>query len=488
MDVLTLPALPGAARSDELPLVVDLDETLLRTDSMVESIFVLLRNSPMNLFKLAGWMAGGWARFKQRLGQSAMPDLETLPFRTELIAYLREQKVAGRFLVLATAADARVARTIAAKLDLFDLVMASDGKTHLSGSEKCERLVSQFGVRGFDYIGTGARDYPVWGAAHEAILVSPSSRRLRRVAATTPVVRIFCQPRGNWTDVAHALRIHHWIKNALVFAPLVATYHALQWDLFWRGVLAFVAFSLCASSVYLLNDLLDLPRDRRHPVNKGRKLASGGMSPLHALELAPLLLLAALLLGSFLSAACLGILALYFLIMLAYSFGLKDVPLLDVLILSSGYALRVLAGGFATDIHVSPWLLAFCVCLFFSLALTKRYAELLMSEAVRAGRPERRTRGYQSVDKPVLLAQGIASAYVAVLILALYTITGVMQQLHTRHGLFWVLCALLFYWTNYLWLMTARGRMHHDQVVFVFKDRVSRVLLIGMGTAAALAL
>ena len=488
MDVLTAPALSDAARSTELPLVVDLDETLLCTDSMIESIFVLLRNSPMDLFKLPGWMAEGLARFKQRLGQSAMPDLETLPYRTELITYLREQKIAGRFLILATSADAKLARTIAQKLDLFDLVMASDGKTNLSGAQKRERLVNQFGIRGFDYIGNAARDDAVWRVAHEAILVSPSSRRRRHVASMAPVVRIFVEPRSRWTDVLHALRSHHWIKNILVFAPLVATYHWLQWDLFGKGVLAFIAFSLCASSVYLLNDLLDLPRDRRHPVNKGRKLASGGMSPLHALALAPLLLVAALLLGWCLSAACLGVLALYFLIMLAYSIGLKDVPLLDVLILSSGYALRVLAGGFATDIPVSPWLLAFCVCLFFSLALTKRYAELLMSEAVRAGRPERRTRGYQSVDKPVILAQGIASAYVAVLILALYTITGVMQQLHTRHGLFWVLCALLFYWTNYVWLMTARGRMYHDQVVFVFKDRVSRVLLIGMGTAAALAL
>jgi 4-hydroxybenzoate polyprenyltransferase len=184
----------------------------------------------------------------------------------------------------------------------------------------------------------------------------------------------------------------------------------------------------------------------------------------------------------------LSVLAVYFLIMLSYSIGLKDVPLLDVLMLSSGYALRVLAGGFATDIRVSPWLLAFCVCLFFSLALTKRYSELLLTDVVRAGRPERRTRGYHSGDKAVILAQGIASAYVAVLILALYTITGVLQQLHARHGLFWVLCALLFYWTNYLWLMTARGRMPHDQVVFVFKDRISRLLLIGMGMAAALAL
>lgn len=488
MDVLTSPALSSAARSRELPLVVDLDDTLLRTDSTIESIFVLLRSSPMDLFKLPGWMIQGWARFKQRLAQSAMPDLETLPYRTELVAYLREQKTAGRILVLATSADAKLARTIALKLDLFDLVMASDGKTNLSGSQKRERLVSEFGIGGFDYIGNAARDDPVWSAAHEAILVSSSIRRRRHVASMTPVVRVFVGPRSTWMDFLHALRSHHWIKNTLVFAPLVATYHSFQWDLFGRGVLAFIAFSLCASSVYLLNDLLDLPRDRKHPVNKGRELASGRMSPLHALTLAPLLLVTALLFGSYLSAACAGILVLYFTVMLAYSMGLKDLPLLDALILSSGYALRVLAGGYATDIHVSPWLLAFCVCLFFSLALTKRYAELLLNDAVRAGRPERRTRGYQSGDKPVILAQGIASAYVAVLILALYTITGVMQQLHARHGLFWVLCALLFYWTNYLWLMTARGRMHHDQVVFVFKDRISRVLLIGMGTAAALAL
>lgn len=487
MDVLTSAVPAHGAAAGEVPLVVDLDGTLLRTDSLIESIFVLLRQAPLDLLKLPGWIVQGPARFKHRLSERAIPDLDTLPYRTELIDYLEEQKQSGRFLVLATAADARLAQQLARKTGLFDLVVASDGKTNLSGRKKRDYLVERFGARGFDYLGNAARDYPVWHAAREALLVSPSGPLVRQVAATTPVSRIFDEPRAGWKDFLHALRIHHWIKNVLVFAPLAAAYRELRWDLLGRAALACLAFSLCASSVYLLNDLLDLPADRRHPSNKERKLACGRISPLHALQLAPVLLAAGLLLGSSLSGACLGILALYFLLMLAYSLGLKDVPLLDVLILSSGYALRVLAGGYAVDTPTSPWLLAFCLCLFFSLALSKRYAELMMNDGLMKARPDR-TRGYQSSDKAVLLAQGIASAYLAVLILALYTISGIMKHLHARQGLFWVLCLLLFYWTNYLWLMTARGRMHHDQVVFIFKDRVSRILLLVMATVAALAL
>jgi 4-hydroxybenzoate polyprenyltransferase len=488
MDVLTSSAEMASAESTQpVPLVVDLDGTLLRTDSLIESVFVLARRHFLQLVEVPFWLTKGLANFKHRMSLIAMPDVHTLPYRADLLAYLHAQRAQGRFLVLATAADAELAREIAWETGLFDRVIASDGTTNLSGERKRERLVLEFGLRQFDYIGASDRDYPVWSAAHGALLVSPSRRLLRSIVRVTPVERVFDEQRLGWKDFEHALRMHHWVKNALVFLPLAAVHRILEWNLFGRALLAFVAFSLCASSVYLLNDLFDLPADRRHPSNKGRQLASGRFPPALALALSPLLLGSALLLGSVLSAGFLGVLALYFCLMLAYSVKLKGIPLLDVLILSSGYSLRVLGGALAVDIPLSAWLLAFCACLFLSLALSKRYTELIVSDAL-SGTEGGRARGYRSSDKPVILAQGVGSGYLSVLILAIYTITGIMQRYHARHGLFWALCVLLFYWINYLWLMATRARMHHDQVVFVFKDRVSFCLLVAMGVVAAFAI
>jgi 4-hydroxybenzoate polyprenyltransferase len=488
MDVLTSPAEIASADSTSLlPLVVDLDGTLLRTDSLIESLFVLARHHFFQLIEMPFWLIKGLANFKRRLSLLAMPDVHTLPYHTDLVAYLRAQKERGRFLVLATGADNWLAQQISRETGLFDLVIASDGMTNLSIERKRERLVEEFGLRRFDYIGSSGRDYPVWRAAHGALLVSPSRRLRRGIVGVTLIERVFDEPRIGWKGFEHALRLHHWVKNALVFLPLAAVHRTMEWNLFGRALLAFAAFSLCASGVYLLNDLFDLPADRRHPRNKQRELASGRFRPAHALALSPLLLGGGLLVGSSLSAAFLGILVLYICMMLAYSVFLKDVPLLDVMILSSGYSLRVLAGALAVDIPLSAWLLAFCACLFLSLALSKRYVELQQSDAA-LGTGGGRARGYRSSDKPVILAQGVGSGYLSVLILALYTITGIMERYHARHGLFWVLCVLLFCWINYLWLMATRARMHHDQVVFVFKDRVSFWLLAAMGVVAALAI
>ncbi len=482
----TPPALPGAVRNS-VPLVVDLDGTLLRTDSLIESIFVLLRRKPLSLFEIPLWLAKGAAYFKHRLSRLALPDIETLPYRGDLLSFLRQQKADGRYLVLATAADIALASEIARHIGVFDRVIASDGVVNLRGRRKSERLVAEFGLRAFDYVGSSRSDRPVWGAAHGALLVSPSPRLAREVAAVTPIERAFEEPRHVWADTLHALRVHHWVKSALVFLPLGTISGGLNLALLGRAFLAFLAFSLCASSVYVLNDLLDLPSDRRHPSNKDRKLASGQVSPAFALLLLPLLLCSSLFLGLLLSVGCMSVLLLYFAAMAAYSVGLKDVPILDVLILAGGYSMRVVAGALALNIPLSAWLLSFCGPLFFSLALIKRYAELAISDVLH-GVEESRARGYRSADKTAIVAQGIASGYLSVAILALYTQTQIAARYPLRQGFAWTLCVLLFYWVSYLWLMAARGRIPHDPVPFVFKDRTSLLLVLGMGGAAALIL
>lgn len=469
----------------DVPLVVDLDDVLIRTDSTIESLFVLIRHDPVRLLAMPWWLGRGPAYLKQRLNQTVMLDVHTLPFRADLIEALREQRSRGRHLVLATAADMKLAEAVAAETGLFDRVIAGDGATNLIGDQKRERLAAEFGERGFDYVGGRRRDHPVWRVVRRAWLVAPSPGLARDVAKVTRVERSFDGHPTTLGDVFHELRALHWVKNALIFLPLAAAHGVPTAGAVGRALLALVAFNLWASSVYLVNDLLDLPSDRRHPEKKDRRLASGRIHPEFALTLLMILLTSAAALSLCLSAAFAGVAAGYFLLMMAYSVRLKDIPLLDVAALSGGYAIRVVAGEVATNTWLSPWMLAFILLLFACFTLVKRCAELSSVDALRE--PARRVCGYFPADTGTLTVQGIAGGYSAVLIFAVYTNTDAMQSLHPRHELFWGVSGLLLYWIDYLWLMVARRRMPHDPVEFVLADPLSRWLLLGMVVMAALA-
>jgi 4-hydroxybenzoate polyprenyltransferase len=487
MHALAKDDLTEASAPDRVPLVVDLDGTLLRTDTLIESIFVLARAQPSSVFKLPLWLMKGRAHLKQQLAAAATPDVHWLPYRSDLLEFLRAQKRLGRSLILATAADDKVAREINAEVGLFDRIFASDGTVNLNGERKRDRLVAAFGLKGFDYIGNDTRDDSVWRAARRVSLTSGSSRLAKKVAETTPIEEIFDDKGPRWRDYLNALRPPHWIKNVLVFAPLAAVHRFFEAPLLGRALLALVAFNLCASGLYLLNDLLDLPADRRHPHKKERMLASGRIRLVHALAMMPILLIGAFAIAGYLSMAFAGVLGLYAALMIGYSLRFKDIPLVDVLVLAGGYALRVAAGAVAVEIRISAWLLTLCVFLFFSLALIKRYAELVLLESA-ASDARAHARGYVSQDKGLLLAQGIGSGYLAVMVLALYTNTEISQRLYARHDYFWGICLLLLYWISYLWMMATRARIVGDPVMFALSDRVSLWTLAGMGLFAALAL
>ncbi len=477
---------PRSRALETVPLVVDLDGSVLRTDSLIESMFVLARTKPLSLFKLPIWRLKGAAYFKHLLAEAATPDVHLLPYRTDVLAYLREQKDLGRPVILATSADEKLAREVDREVGLFDEILASDGHVHLSGERKRDRLIAEFGQMGFDYLGNHADDYPVWRASRRASLVSPSPRLEHRVAAVAPVEKILREPGARWRDYVHALRPHHWIKNALVFLPLASVHRFFDVDLLGRATLAFIAFNLCASSVYLLNDLMDLPADRSHPRKKKRRLASGRIRLAYALLMMPLLLAGAFSIAWHLAPGVAAVLALYCVVMIGYSMKLKDLAIVDVLVLAGGYAMRVAVGSLAVDIGVSAWLLTYCMFLFFSLALIKRYSELVTLESTAGA--EVHARGYLGVDKVFLVAQGIASGYLAVLVLALYTNSDIIQQLYARHNFFWAICLLLLYWVSYLWMMAVRGRIHEDPLVFALADPVSRWTIAVMGLVALLAI
>ncbi len=467
--------------ADPVPLVVDLDGTLLRTDTLVESLFALGRRNPLLLLVLPLWLAQGRATLKHRLAALAPLDVHTLPVTQELLDDLRRQRRRGRRLVLATGADVAVARAVADGLGCFDAVLASDGVTNLSGERKRDRLVAEFGERGFDYAGNSARDLPVWAAARRGLLVAASPRVATQAARLTTIDRRFDPERSGWAVTLGAMRIQHWLKNLLLLVPLLAAHRLHEPMTLARALLGLACFCLAASGVYLLNDLFDLPADRRHPHKRSRALAAGRMPVLHALLLVPALWTFAALLALPLGAPFLDTLGVYIALMLAYSTWLKDIAIVDALTLAAGYTLRIFAGSLAAAVAVSPWLLVCSTALFFGLALLKRYAELV---SLRPGQgASTRVRGYGAGDAALIAGLGTAACCVAVAVLALYP--AVELRSPARWPV-WLLCALVLFWTGHMWLMAHRGRIHDDPVAFALRDPLSRA--IGVVTLALLVL
>jgi 4-hydroxybenzoate polyprenyltransferase len=474
------PAAPPA------PLVVDLDGTLVETDLLIESIVRLLREQPLALFSLPGWLLKGRAYLKQQVARRTQIDPTLLPYRGALLDYLRAEHDHGRKVVLATASDERLADQVAAHLELFDQVLASDGSTNLSGERKRARLVDEFGERGFDYVGNESRDLPVWSSARKAIVVSRNPRLLRAVAAVTAGESAFVDRSASLRDYLSALRPEHWLKNLLVFVPVFAAHLFLAPLLLARTLAAFVAFCCCASAGYLINDLLDLQADRRHPQKRLRPFASGRLPMTYALAMAPALVVLGCVSAGLLSPLVLGTLLLYFALTLAYSLRLKRVPLLDILVLASLYTLRIVAGTAAIAVWPSVWLLGFSMFLFTSLAFVKRYAELVIMRDLQGDHAT--ARGYELSDAELLASKGTASGYAAVLVLALYIASGAVKALYSRHQLIWFVCPLLLYWLGFLWLIAHRGKMFHDPLVFALRDRTSRILILLMVATVLLAI
>jgi 4-hydroxybenzoate polyprenyltransferase len=453
------------AGDSRVPLVVDLDGTLVRSDLLIETLFLFARLRPLGLLAIPFWLAKGQAHLKARLARAAPPDVQTLPYCERTIARLASERARGVPIILATGADEGLANAVATHLGLFDAVLASDGTLNLIGVSKRDRLVAEFGLHGFDYLGAEPADQPVRQAARKTITPALAGRQEGLTGSGLGAY-------------LRALRPHQWLKNALVLVPLFAAHRLYEPDLLGAVLLAFAAFSLCASSAYLVNDLMDLPSDRHHPRKKQRPFASGAISPVRGAVLIPILLAGGLGIAALLPAPFLAVLGLYYAITLAYSVRLKDVVILDVLTLAGLYALRVIGGSAAVGLPPSAWLLASCVFFFFSLAMVKRYAELVAMRRVEGKRAH--ARGYLLEDAELLAALGGASGYLAILVLALDIAGDAGPTPELRHDLVWLICLLLLYWISYAWLMAHRGRMHDDPLVFALNDRVSQTLLLGM--------
>ncbi|HET6489103.1 MAG TPA: UbiA family prenyltransferase, partial [Syntrophales bacterium] len=458
------------------PLVVDLDGTLVKTDLLVESFFALIKRNPLYVLAIPIWLLKGKAFLKQQVHQRIGLDVGTLPYHEPFLDYLKDQRCRGRRLVLATGSDQRIALQIAGHLQLFDSVLASDGSVNLTRRAKQKRLVAEFGEKGFDYAGNGRDDLDAWSSARRAILVNAAGGVSRRAARITEIEKVFSRPEERLKPFLKALRLHHWLKNVLVFVPLALAYRYGEPGLPGKAFLAFLSFGLSASCVYLVNDLVDLPADRRHPRKRLRPFASGQLSLLSGLVMAPLLLAASIVLACFLPLPFLAMLLLYFFLNLGYSFTMKQIVILDVIILAGLYTMRILAGSAAVSIWPSAWLAAFSMFIFFSLALVKRYAELVLMK--KAHGEDVQVRGYLGIDRELLAAMGAGSGYLAVLVLAMYISSGTAEILYKREAFIWLLCPLALYWISYVWLIAHRGRMDDDPLVFATKNPVSQIVAV----------
>jgi len=459
----------------DIPLCVDLDGTLIRTDMLLESALALLRKNPAYALKFGMWLLRGKAHLKREIAARTQLDASLLPYNAPLVAWLRGE-AAQRRQVLCTASDSKFADAVAAHIGGFDEVLASDGIHNLAGEKKADALRERFGDHGFDYAGNATPDLAVWRHARRGIVVNATSSLAKRAADIVEVERVFEDAPGGLRVWLKALRLHQWLKNLLVFLPLFASHRAFNPDAILASLLAFLSFGLCASGVYLLNDLLDLEADRNHPRKRLRPFAAGTLPITAGLVAAPLLTVASFTLALAVGPRFALVLLGYYALTLGYSFGVKRIAMLDMVVLAALYTVRIVAGTVAIQAALSFWLLAFSMFLFLSLAMIKRYTELramLLQGRNRAG-----GRGYQVDDLQLIQSLGGASGYLAVLVLALYINSTASEALYRHPQVLWLLCPMLLYWISRVWLIAHRGAMHDDPVVFALTDGVSRIVLL----------
>jgi 4-hydroxybenzoate polyprenyltransferase/phosphoserine phosphatase len=463
--------------SQNVPLVCDVDGTLLKTDLLAESFRALLLQKPLEALAALRRIKNR-AAFKRYVAERITLDIATLPVNHDVLELVKEARAQGRKVYLASASDRIYIEALARHYDgLFDGVFASNGTVNLKGETKAQVLCDAFGEGGFDYVGDSSCDVPVWQKARAAI-VAGSGSVARKAAGQLPHIRTLGK-QSSLSDYAKALRVHQWSKNMLVFVPTVMA-HKLSAQHLLPALTAFFSFCFCASSAYLLNDWFDIDHDRQHPEKQHRTLASAKLSMVRSLQLVPLLLVMSAGLAALLPKPFLMTLTAYYALTLAYSLWLKHTVLIDVITLACLYGIRIIAGA-ALGIPLSEWLVAFSFFLFLSLAMVKRCAELINCASEGKDKPAG-GRGYILNDIPAVFSMATASGYVAVLVLAFYIQNPEVSALYTYPRHLWGACLILTYWISRVLLLTSRGEMHEDPVIFAMTDRVSLTCGVALAT------
>jgi 4-hydroxybenzoate polyprenyltransferase len=464
-----------AMNDSAIPLCVCLDGAVSRVRIADEIRMARARQAATAIFEVLKRLLRG--RHFTAMA-TARVDTQTLPLHGELIGWLRAQRNGGRHVLLVADGNLEMARQIAAPLDLFDELAATAAQGGTTAERTRRALVDRFGERGFDYVGTCEADRVVWHSARHAFVVG-DLRLQQRIGRQSERLDLPGAPRPSLRHWLRAARVYQWAKNTLIFVPPCLAHVITQPGILARASLAFLAFGLGASSVYLINDLLDLNSDRRHERKRLRPFAAGTLSARDGLAAAAALLACAVLLAVIIGPQFVAVLAGYYVLTWGYSLYLKLVSLVDVMLLAALYTLRLIAGAAATQVALSFWLLAFSVFIFLSLGFVKRYAEL--DDARRAGRLAGHGRGYEDSDLPLIMSLGTAAGYSAVLVLALYINSADSQSLYQHHKPLWLICPFMLFWISRVWLVTTRGLMHDDPLIFALRDRWSLLLLAALG-------
>lgn len=468
------------------PLCVDLDGTLVKSDTLMDSVLLLVRTQPRAALWAPLWLLRGKAAFKAEVSARVALDERHLPYNRVLLEYLTAQRGEGRKVYLATGADQRVAQRIADHLGLFEGVLASDGRRNLTGSRKLEGLRQTFGEQGYDYIGNAGPDMPLLENAQAAMIANPApGLRTRLRSRGVAVGRVFRDRAQPAKSFLRAIRLHQWAKNVLVFLPVLLA-HDLGGRKLLQAAIAFASFSLCASATYIVNDLLDMEADRCHPRKQLRPFAAGDLSAVAGAAISAVFLGASLAMAAaWLPGRFLMWLLLYLAATLSYSLYLKRVVLVDVILLAGLYTVRLLAGGAATRVRITPWLAAFSLFLFLSLAIVKRFSELQNTR--ERGQMPANGRGYRVGDIEQVRSFGTACAYAAVVVFSFYIGDQGASHLYRHPTRLWLITPLMIYWLSRVWLLASRGELNEDPVIFAMTDRVSLLTGVLVAIVAALA-
>lgn len=466
------------------PLVVDLDGTLTPTDTLVESLIQLVKHNPLNLLVMMFMLMQGRVAFKSWVAKRACINVAVLPYRQGLIDFLKAEKERGRAIILATAAHKSIAEKVFTHFPFFDSYISTDGATNMKGVNKLAAIRQAVGDD-FVYVGDSAADLPIWREARGAILVGVSAAVAKRAGRLTDVEQVFSRERAGIKVWLKALRVHQWLKNVLLFVPLLTAFSFFRTgDLLAVGA-AFVAFSMAASATYIVNDLWDLETDRQHPRKRFRPFANASLSIFKGLAAATLLMASALAIAFAVSKPFLAFLLLYVVATSAYSFVLKTYMLLDVLMLSLLYTVRILAGAAAVNVPTSQWLLAFSMFVFLSLALIKRCSELVSMK--NETRRSSAGRDYHVEDLTVLVPMGVATAAASIVVFGLFIHSPETQARYLSPSILWSTAFFLCYWLFRLWIKTTRSEMHDDPVVYAMINKGSRLTVLGIVASMLLA-
>ncbi|MCM0605442.1 MAG: UbiA family prenyltransferase [Xanthomonadaceae bacterium] len=455
-------------------LFVDLDGTVCKTDILLESLISCVRHNFWSVFLFPFWLIKGRAYLKYKAALNSSLKISTLPWNQNFLEYLNSCFKNGDEIVHATGAHMLIAEKIANELGVFSSIIATKGNENLIGLSKLKKMQSYSSNREFFYAGNDYSDWDIWKASKGSILVNCSSRLTKQCKKEFDISREFISKSSKLTNIFQAIRVRQWVKNSLVFVPVILSHQFFNTRAIYQSFIVFIAFCLCASSVYLVNDLMDLESDREHPRKKNRPMASGSLDLRIAMVLAPLLAGASIFLMLKISIISALLVLSYILITFFYTFYIKKLLLFDVFLVGSLYSFRVYAGGISTEIPVSSWFLFFSSFLFLSLAFLKRYIELKVQPKISLVSG----RGYIRIDTDQIREFGIVSGYVSVLILALYVKSPEIQKLYSWHEGILLICPLLLFWLNRIWLLAGRSNVDDDPVAFAVQDKTTYVVVV----------